>query len=427
MKKETDYSTKNSLTNKKKIVNDPVHGFISVSYPLCFDIIEHPFFQRLRHIRQLGLTYLVYPGANHTRFQHAIGAMHLMETAIAVLRTKGLEISEEEAEAASAAILLHDIGHGPFSHSLEYSIAQGIDHEVISTCFMHELNRQFDKRLSTAIKIFEGTYHKKFLHQLVSGQLDVDRLDYLRRDSFFTGVTEGAIGSERIIKMLNVVDDQLVVESKGIYSIEKFLIARRLMYWQVYLHKTVVAAEQMLIRLLVRARELSLQEHKLWGTPSLSYFLENNVTKEDFPCNPVQLKSQIALEHFAKLDDSDIMVAAKMWINDSDPILSRLSEMIVNRRLFKLEFSNKPFAISLIRSKHKELSKINPELSKNGKFFVFSDSVSNNAYQTTDDSIKILYNNGKLIDIAEASDMLNSKILSKEIRKFFLCYPKEVQ
>ena len=254
-------------TNKKKIVNDPVHGFINISYPVCFDIIEHQYFQRLRHIRQLGLTYLVYPGANHTRFQHAIGAMYLMETAISVLRAKGLDISDEEAEGASIAILLHDIGHGPFSHSLEYSIVQGVNHEIISRCFMEELNRQLNGKLSLAIKIFEGTYHKNFLHQLVSSQLDMDRMDYLRRDSFFTGVTEGTIGSERIIKMLNVVDDELVVEAKGIYSIEKFLIARRLMYWQVYLHKTVVAAEQTLIRLLQRARELALNNQNLFCTP----------------------------------------------------------------------------------------------------------------------------------------------------------------
>lgn len=414
-------------TNKKKIVNDPVHGFINISYPLCFDIIEHPYFQRLRHIRQLGLTYLVYPGANHTRFQHAIGAMHLMETAIAVLRAKGNEVTEEEAEAASAAILLHDIGHGPFSHSLEFSIAQGINHENISLCFMHEMNRQMKNRLKLAIEIFDGSYHKNFLHQLVSSQLDVDRMDYLRRDSFFTGVTEGTIGSERIIKMLNVVDDQLVVEAKGIYSIEKFLIARRLMYWQVYLHKTVVSAEQMLIRLLRRARELSLKGDEIWGTPSLSFFLKSTISPNDFSCNPSPNGKNIALEHFASLDDSDIMVAAKMWASENDAVLSKLSQMMVSRRLLKLEFSNKPYSRGYIRGKMNDFSNKFPEMLKNGKFFVFSDSVSNNAYQTTDDSIKILYNNGKLIDIADASDMLNSKVLSREIRKYFVCYPKELQ
>jgi len=413
-------------TNKKKIVNDPVHGFISISYPLCFDIIEHPYFQRLRQIRQLGLTYLVYPGANHTRFQHAIGAMHLMETAISVLRAKGHEITELEAEAALATILLHDIGHGPFSHSLEFSLIQGIDHETIGKCIMHKMNQQLDNRLSLAIEIFEGKYHKQFLHQLVSSQLDVDRMDYLRRDSFFTGVTEGTIGSERIIKMLSVVDDKLVVEAKGIYSIEKFLIARRLMYWQVYLHKTVVSAEQTLIRLLTRARELALKGEKLWCSPSLAFLLENTITKEDLAFDNKNGKYNMVLEHFTKLDDSDIMVAAKIWTTHPDPILSRLSDMIVSRKLSRVEFSNKPFKRDEVLSKRNAFCKKFPELLKNGKFFVFSDSVSNNAYHISDDSIQILYNNGKLVDITEASDMLNSKILSKEIRKFFLCYPKEM-
>ncbi len=414
-------------TNKKKIVNDPVHGFINISYPVCFDIIEHQYFQRLRHIRQLGLTYLVYPGANHTRFQHAIGAMYLMETAISVLRAKGLDISDEEAEGASIAILLHDIGHGPFSHSLEYSIVQGVNHEIISRCFMEELNRQLNGKLSLAIKIFEGTYHKNFLHQLVSSQLDMDRMDYLRRDSFFTGVTEGTIGSERIIKMLNVVDDELVVEAKGIYSIEKFLIARRLMYWQVYLHKTVVAAEQTLIRLLQRARELALNNQNLFCTPSLQFFLENPISKADFERGLTDDRPNKPLEHFANLDDSDIMVAAKSWTNHPDGVLSTLSKMIVLRKLFRLELSSKPFPESYIEEKTNSFSKIHPELSNNGRFFVFSDSVSNNAYEVTDDSIKILYNSGKTVDITEASDMLSSNILSKEIRKYFLCYPKSVK
>ncbi|HPJ45018.1 MAG TPA: HD domain-containing protein [Tenuifilaceae bacterium] len=414
-------------TNKKKIVNDPVHGFINISYPVCFDIIEHPYFQRLRHIRQLGLTYLVYPGANHTRFQHAIGAMHLMETAINVLRAKGHNISYEEAEGASIAILLHDIGHGPFSHSLEHSIVQGAEHEIISRSFMQELNRQMNGKLLLATKIFEGTYHKNFLHQLVSSQLDMDRMDYLRRDSFFTGVTEGTIGSERIIKMLNVVNDELVVEAKGIYSIEKFLIARRLMYWQVYLHKTVVAAEQTLIRLLQRARELALNNQELFCTPSLRFFLENSISKVDFEKSVKGEQPNKLLEHFSNLDDSDIMVAAKSWTNHPDKVLSNLSRMIVLRKLFRLELSNNPFPESYIDEKKVLFGKIHPELSNNGKFFVFSDSVSNNAYQVTDDSIKILYNSGKTIDITEASDMLSSNMLSKEIRKYFLCYPKSVK
>jgi uncharacterized protein len=408
-------------TNKNKIVNDPVHGFISISHPLAFDIIEHPYFQRLRHIRQLGLTYLVYPGANHTRFQHALGAMHLMALAIDVLRAKGQNIENDEAEAATAAILLHDIGHGPFSHSLEYSLAQGINHEAIGKCFMYEMNSQLNGRLSMAIEIFEGRYPKRFLHQLVSSQLDVDRMDYLRRDSFFTGVTEGAIGSDRIIKMLNVDNDNLVVDVKGIYSIEKFLIARRLMYWQVYLHKTVVSAEQLLIQLLLRARELSMQGHNLWCSPSLQYFLSHNITQNDFKCGQ---SPSLALQHFANIDDSDIMVAAKQWINHQDMVLSTLAKMVTTRRLFKVELRNNPFTDEEQKEKEQYFVKKNPALAMFHKYFVITNSISNNAYRVTDESIKILYNTGALVDIADASDMLNTKTLSREIKKYFLCYPK---
>jgi hypothetical protein len=408
-------------TNKKKIVNDPVHGFISISYPLAFDIIEHKYFQRLRHIRQLGLTYLVYPGANHTRFQHALGTMYLMASAIDVLRAKGHNITHQEAEAATAAILLHDIGHGPFSHSLEFSLAQGISHETIGMSFMRELNRQFDGKLDLAIEIFEGKYKKKFLHQLVSSQLDVDRMDYLRRDSFFTGVTEGAIGSERIIKMLNVVDDNLVVDAKGIYSIEKFLVARRLMYWQVYLHKTVVSAEQLLIQLLLRAREIALQGNVLWCSPSLSFFLNNKVTLKDL--NEETRKPEM-LEHFANIDDSDIMVAAKQWSTHSDPALSTLAKMIMSRHLFKVELRNNRFTEDEVQAKLNYFNSNYPEIKPYSRYFVLTNSVSNNAYKTSEESIKILYNNGALVDIADASDMLNTRVLSKEIKKYFLCYPK---
>jgi uncharacterized protein len=406
-------------TNKKKIVNDPVYGFINISYPLAYDIIEHPYFQRLRHIRQLGLTYLVYPGANHTRFQHALGAMHLMGLAIEVLRAKGHEITFDEAEAATAAILLHDIGHGPFSHSLEYSIAKGISHESISKCFMSEMNNQLDGRLNLAIQIFEGSYKKKFLHQLVSSQLDVDRLDYLKRDSFFSGVSEGAIGSDRIIKMLNIVNDNLVVDVKGIYSIEKFLIARRLMYWQVYLHKTVVSAEQLLTQLLLRAREISKQGVELWCSESLSYFLKNNITEREF-----YQGAESALFHFSNIDDTDIMVAAKQWQKSSDIVLSTLAKMVTTRRLFKVELRNKPFSREEVRIKTEQFYENYPELKPFSKYFVLTDTVSNNAYRSTDESIMILHNNGTLIDIAEASDMLNTKVLSKEVKKFFLCYTK---
>jgi hypothetical protein len=413
-----------SLVNKKKIVNDPVHGFINITYPICFDLIEHPYFQRLRHIRQLGLTYLVYPGANHTRFQHALGAMHLMETAIAVLRAKGHPISEEEAEAASVAILLHDIGHGPFSHSLEFSVAQGVNHEIISKCFMVELNRQFDNRLQLAIEIFSNTYQKRFLHQLVSGQLDMDRMDYLCRDSFFTGVTEGTIGSERIIKMLNIVNDQLVVEAKGIYSIEKFLIARRLMYWQVYLHKAVLAAEQLLIKMLSRARELIVLGVKLECSPYLFYFLKRDVTIQDFEKYPSSDPLN-ALYNFSNLDDTDIMAAAKQWMVHTDPILAALAKMLVYRRLLRVEMRNGPYTIEDALAKQQEFETKHASMIGYGKFFVSTGSVSNNAYRLSDESIKILYNDGALEDVVQVSDMLNAQSLLQDITKFFICYPKE--
>jgi len=411
-------------TNKKKIVNDPVHGFINIQHPIVFDLIEHPYFQRLRNIKQLGLTYLVYPGANHNRFQHALGALHLMNEAIAALRSKGHIISDEEAEAANIAILLHDIGHGPFSHSLEYSIAKGISHETISRCFMQWLNKEMHGRLSMAIDVFDDNYPKRFLHQLVSSQLDMDRLDYLRRDSFFSGVTEGTVGVERIIKMLNVVDDQLVVEAKGIYSVEKFLIARRLMYWQVYLHKTVVAAEQILIKMLQRARELVQQGEDLFATPSLKYFLRNEVTKQDFTFNQSFANPSEALTYFSHLDDNDIMIAAKMWQSHSDIVLSTFASMLVKRKLLKVELKNLSFESDRIQAIKNEVILAHPEFEKQINYFVFSDSVSNNAYSSNDDSIKILYNNGDLVDIADASDILNTKALSTEVKKYFLCYPK---
>ncbi len=411
-------------TNKKKIVNDPVHGFINIQHPIVFDLIEHPYFQRLRNIKQLGLTYLVYPGANHNRFQHALGALHLMSEAISVLRSKGHSISEEEAEAASIAILLHDIGHGPFSHSLEYSIAKDISHEAISRCFIHLLNKEMNGKLQMAIEVFEDSYPKRFLHQLVSSQLDMDRLDYLRRDSFFSGVTEGTVGVERIIKMLNVVNDQLVVEAKGIYSVEKFLIARRLMYWQVYLHKTVVVAEQILIKLLQRARELEKIGEDLFATPSLKFFLQNDITEADFIAGESEGKPSESLIHFSNIDDNDIMIAAKIWQSHHDIVLSKLAEMIVNRKLLKVELKGTPFDSSRIESTRKQAISNFPDYAENIDYFVFSDSVSNNTYSSLDDSIKILYNSGELIDIAGASDILNAKALSTEVKKYFLCYPK---
>jgi len=412
------------VTNKKKIVNDPVHGFINIQHPIVFDLIEHPYFQRLRNIKQLGLTYLVYPGAIHSRFQHALGALHLMNEAILVLRSKGHCITDEEAEAACIAILLHDIGHGPFSHSLEYSIAKDINHETISRCFMHWLNKEMNGRLTIALEVFEDKYPKKFLHQLVSSQLDMDRLDYLRRDSFFSGVTEGAVGVERIIKMLDVINDQLVVEAKGIYSVEKFLIARRLMYWQVYLHKTVVVAEQILIKMLQRARELTHSGIDLFATPSLKFFLINDVVLDDFTANESAKTPSEALVHFSNLDDSDIMISAKIWQKHDDPVLSKLARMIVNRKLLRIELRGKPFEPEKIELLRQNVLSTDPSLVQFIDYFVFSDSVSNSTYSSHDDSIKILYNNGDLIDLDNASDILNTQTLSTEVKKYFLCYPK---
>jgi HD superfamily phosphohydrolase len=404
---------KNSSTNKQKIINDPVYGFINIPFDLAYDLIEHPWFQRLRRIRQLGLTHFVYPGANHTRFQHAIGAMHLMGLAIEMIRSKGHAISEEEARSVTIAILLHDIGHGPFSHSLENSLFNNTPHEEISLMFMEQLNKEFRGELSLSIEIFSNRYQKKFLHQLVSSQLDMDRLDYLKRDSFFTGVTEGVIGSDRIIKMLNVLNDQLVVDEKGIYSIEKFLIARRLMYWQVYLHRTVVASEQVLILMLKRARTLVSMGEKLFATPALSYFFQE--------------RTRVSPEHFARLDDDDILASAKVWCNNSDTVLSMLSNGLVNRKLFSVELSSQPFhadRVTKIRDTVMGRLSLSPE--ETG-YLVVSDSISNYAYSDMDDRITIMDKQGGTRDIAEASDILNISVLSKTVRKYFLCYPRFIK
>jgi HD superfamily phosphohydrolase len=401
---------KNTSTNKLKIINDPVYGFIKIPFDLVYDLIEHPLFQRLRRIRQLGLTHFVYPGANHTRFQHAVGAMHLMGQAIEVIRAKGHVINDEEARAVTIAILLHDIGHGPFSHSLENSLFHNTTHEELSLLFMEQLNREFPGELSLAIEIFRNRYHKKFLHQLVSSQLDMDRLDYLKRDSFFTGVTEGVIGSDRIIKMLNVLNDQLVVDEKGIYSIEKFLIARRLMYWQVYLHRTVVASEQVLVMMLLRAKHLTAGGEMLFASPALAYFLE--------------APEQISLEYFAQLDDVDILASAKVWCNNSDTVLSLLSNGLVNRKLFSVELNNQPFDADRVEKIREQVCielSMNPE---DAAFLVVSDSISNYAYSNMDDRITIMDKQGGTCDIADASDILNISVLSKTVRKYFLCYPR---
>jgi len=406
-------------------VNDPIYGFINISSDIIFDLVEHPYFQRLRRIKQLGLTNFVYPGANHTRFQHGLGSLHLMEIAINDIRSKGHEITPEESEAVIIAILLHDIGHGPFSHALEYAIIENFNHEQISFLMMKELNRQFDNRLSLAIKIFQNKYHKKFLHQLVSGQLDMDRLDYLNRDSFFTGVSEGVIGTDRIIKMLNVVDDQLVVEAKGIYSIEKFLIARRLMYWQVYLHKTVLSAENLLVNILKRAKKLASEGHELFATPALHYFLYNKIKMDDL--NHTDSTREI-LNNFSKLDDNDIVVSTKVWADHKDKVLSKLCSHLTNRLLFKIEIQNKPFSESRINEIKATVNKRLRYTAEELAYFVFTGTISNNTYNynSNDDRIKILYNNGILVDIAEASDMLNIAVLSKIVKKHFVCYPKEL-
>lgn len=419
------------IPNKRKIINDPVYGFIKITSDLLFDIIEHPYFQRLRRIHQLGLTYLVYPGANHNRFQHVLGAAYLMKLAIEVLQSKGHEITKEEEEGALIAILLHDIGHSPFSHTLEHFFVKDLTHEDISLLFMQELNGIFDGQLETGIKIFQNRYEKKFLHQLVSSQLDMDRLDYLRRDSFFTGVSEGVVGSDRIIKMLNVWDDNLVVDAKGIYSIEKFIIARRLMYWQVYLHKTVVAAEEMLIKTLSRARQLLLEGKDLFTTPALHFFLSKEIDKDEFLSpNPHYCKGvspkYIGLSYFTNLDDNDIMASIKTWTTHSDRILSTLSRSLINRKLPGITIQKEPFKRSEInRIRQKTAEKLKLPDTEVG-YFVFSDVLKNNAYRVGSENINILFPNNEVYDIAKASDVSNVKALTKTVTKYFLCYPKEI-
>ncbi len=403
--------------NKRKIINDPVYGFITIKSELLFDIIEHPYFQRLRRIRQLGLTNLVYPGATHTRFQHAIGAMHLMDMALNTIKSKGHVITDEEFEAAMAAILLHDIGHGPYSHTLENSIIEGLNHEALSLILMEELNKELDNKLDLAIKIFKNEYHKKFLHELISGQLDMDRMDYLKRDVFFTGVYEGVIGSDRIIKMLDVIDDHLVVEAKGIYSIEKFLIARRLMYWQVYFHKTVLSAEILLNKVLKRAKDLIKENKGILSTPSLAYFLNNPKASSTF--------NKDFVKHYNLLDDSDIMASTKIWFNHDDKILSMLSSNLINRKLFKIEIRNEPISKEELTEKQKRAAEILSITEEETNYFVSSDSISNHAYSYDGNNILIQYKN-KLIDISEASDIFHFNALTKVDKKYYLCYPKEI-
>ena len=403
---------------ERKIINDPVFGFINIPKGLLYDIVQHPLLQRLTRIKQVGLSSVVYPGAQHTRFQHSLGAFYLMSEAITQLTSKGNFIFDSEAEAVQAAILLHDIGHGPFSHVLEDTIVQGVSHEEISLMLMERMNKEMNGQLSLAIQIFKDEYPKRFLHQLVSGQLDMDRLDYLRRDSFYTGVTEGNIGSARIIKMLDVADDRLVIESKGIYSIENFLTARRLMYWQVYLHKTSVAYERMLISTLLRAKELASQGVELFASPALHFFLYNDINHTEFHNNPD------CLENFIQLDDNDIWTALKVWSNHPDKVLSTLSLGMINRNIFKVENSAEPIGEDRIKELTLQISQQLGITLSEANYFVSTPSIEKNMYDPADDSIDIIYKDGAIKNIAEASDMLNISLLSKKVKKYYLCYQR---
>lgn len=410
----------NSIVNKRKIFNDPVHGFITIPHELIFDIIEHPYFQRLRRIKQLGLSDYIYPGALHTRFHHALGAFHLMRKAISILKVKEIDISPEEELGAYIAILLHDIGHGPFSHTLENTLISGVHHEDISKIYLQKLNQEFDGRLSLAIQIFEGTYHKKFLHSLVASQLDVDRLDYLTRDSFFTGVNEGIVSYDRIIEMMNVKNDELVIEQKGIYSVEKFIISRRLMYWQVYLHKTVLCVEWMLVKTIERAKLLVANGMELPSSSALNFFLKNKISLKDFQ------KDEKAIMYFSELDDVDVFAALKSWKNSDDRVLSFLCTSILNRHLFKIELFDKPVAAQKLNAlKQKAIRHFNITADE-AAWFVFSGATSNRAYNSKHATIKIIDQQGKVQNAENISEHLEATALSERIVKHFVCYPKVI-
>ena len=401
------------LRNKLKIVNDPVYGFIHIPNAFILDLIEHPYFQRLCRISQMGLSYLVYPGARHTRFHHALGCMFLMQQAIQTLRYKQIEITPEEEEALYIAILLHDIGHGPFSHAMEHSIVEGISHEEISLAFMQALNAQFEGRLSLAIEIFQKKYKKQFMNQLISSQLDMDRLDYLKRDSFYSGVSEGNINSQRIIAMLTVKDDTLIVEEKGIYSIEEFLVARRLMYWQVYLHKTSIGAEFVLVKLLARVKELTHQGKKLPMTTALRFFVENHITKETFDSH--------ALELFAQLDDYDIISGLKEWQYGEDWVLAKLSQMILNRDLLRVRLYRSPVEKEKVQELLREAAEQLQIPEELASYFVFTGEISNTAYRKDEQNILIYTKNNKIIDVTKASDQMNLDALATKVTKYYLC------
>ena len=406
-----------SQTNKLKIFNDPIYGFITIPNTLIYDLIQHPYFQRLRRISQMGMSYLVYPGAHHTRFHHALGAMHIMQKAIEVLRFKGVAISKKEENALLIAILLHDIGHGPFSHAMEHSIV-AVHHEEISLLFMEQLNTEFNGELSLAIQVFKGEYHRKFMLQLVSSQLDMDRMDYLKRDSFYSGVAEGNINSDRLIQMLNVVDDVLVMEEKGIYSIEKFLMARRLMYWQAYLHKTSLVAELTLTKTLKRAKELLHKGIAVECSKPFKFFMENQITMESFTTND--------LNTFAQLDDFDIVSALKTWQYHDDFILSSLSKMIINRDLPKIKLSSDKFPKEVLTQYIATFSQQNNISNQEAEYFIFKGKIKNQAYNKEAEPIRILKKDKTIEDVVEASDQLNLKALSKPVTKYFICFPKQL-
>lgn len=407
-----------SNINKLKILNDPIYGFITIPNPLVYDLIQHPYFQRLRRISQMGMSYLVYPGAHHTRFHHALGCMHIMQKAVEVLRFKGVTISGDEENALYVAILLHDIGHGPFSHAMEHSIVENVNHESISLLFMDRLNQLFDGKLSLAIQIFKGDYHRKFMLQLISSQLDMDRMDYLKRDSFYTGVAEGNINSDRLIQMMTVVDDVLVMEEKGIYSIEKFLMARRLMYWQAYLHKTSLVAELILTKILKRAKELTQEGITLPASEPLLFFMRQKIELGDF--------SETVLDTFSQLDDYDIVSALKSWQHHDDFILSSLSKMIINRDLLKVRLSSEKFPKQEIEGLLERFAAQHQLAKEEAGYFVFKGKIKNQAYSKEAEPIHIYKKDRTIEDVVEVSDQLSLKALSKPVTKYYICFPKQL-
>jgi HD superfamily phosphohydrolase len=407
-----------SKINKLKIFNDPIYGFITIPNSLIYDLIQHPYFQRLRRISQMGMSYLVYPGAHHTRFHHALGCLHIMQKAVQTLRFKGVQISNEEENALYIAILLHDIGHGPFSHAMEHSIVEEVHHEELSLLFMEQLNKEFNEQLALAIKVFKGEYHRKFMLQLISSQLDMDRMDYLKRDSFYSGVAEGNINSERLIQMMNVDNDVLVIEEKGIYSVEKFLVARRLMYWQAYLHKTSVVGELILTKILKRAKELVQSGIQLEASKPLSFFLENKVTLEDFNAD--------VLQKFSYLDDYDVLSAIKAWQFHDDYVLSNLCRMIINRDLLKIKMLDEKPSKELVKIYKQRFISLTNLTEKEATYFVFKGSLKNQAYNKQSEPIHIYKKDKSVEDVIEASDQLHLKALSKPVTKYYVCFPKVI-